>query len=502
MSELKQLSKEDVLFVAGETETVYQHIAGLVILDISSIEDFTFESFQQRIIERISRVPNFRWKLQQVPMNADLPYWVEDENFNYNNHFKRIALPSPAGREELSDLVALLYSRHLERSKPLWEIWFIEGLPDGKLAMLQKSHHCMMDGEGATQLSEILTDLEPNAKASPIAEAITNAKAGAVPSQWQMSTNAAMYFARLPGKVSASMYEFLRPKLLQQLGFGERKNTQKAIVPGTSFNGAISRERGFVFTTLSLNDIKLVKKAFGVSVNDVVLALVGTAIRNYLLAFSELPTDSLRSSIIVSLRTDEDESFSNHVTSVSLTLGTDINDPVARLRAIHAESGQVKQQAKDGGMGIIEIIQLMPPSLVNAMVSFSTADMGREMMGANLIVSNVRGSAEPLYIAGARMDAVYPMSIITQGAGVNVTCVSYVDSLGFGVTLDPDLFPHSWDFVDSLDVALQDYVVQAKKAAGGGKAAVRKKQPAMKKTVAKAKPGRKKKPPSSPAKNA
>ena len=493
MSTLRQLTKEEVLFIAGETSTVYQHTCGLAILDVSTAHDFSFETFRDRVIERIKQVPQFRWKLHEVPMNLDLPYWVEDKNFNYKHHFKRIAVPSPGDREALAEVVAHLYSKHLDRSKPLWEVWLIEGLADGKFAMLQKSHHCMMDGEGANQLSEVLSDLEPEAKAKPLDDSITGARAGDIPRQWQMSANTAAHLARLPRKVSAGIYQFLRPKLLRQLGWDKSPGPEKAIVPVTSFNAEIGSERGFVFGSLPLADVKAVKTAFGVSINDVIMGLVGSAMRNYLLAHSELPDASIRTSIIVSLRTEEDDKFSNKVTSTSVTLATDVEDPLARLRAISEESNQVKQVAKGGGMGIVEIIQLMPPLLVNAMASASPAEMAPQMMGANLIVSNVRSSPVPLYIAGARLEAVHPMSIITQGIGINFTCVSYVDSVGYGVTIDPELVPHPWDIISGLEAALREYLALAKKAARRGKAAAKTKSPVKRKTRAKKKPPAKKK---------
>jgi len=154
------LGKEDVLFIAGENPSVYQHTAGLVVLDSSTHPDFSFDTFRKKCIERLSLVPHFRWKLHQVPMGLDRPYWVEDRNFNYKHHIKRITLPYPGDRVALSEVVAHLYSRHLDRHKPLWEIWFIEGLEGGKYAILQTLDHSFLDGQGANKLGEILCDFE------------------------------------------------------------------------------------------------------------------------------------------------------------------------------------------------------------------------------------------------------------------------------------------------------------------------------------------------------
>jgi diacylglycerol O-acyltransferase / wax synthase len=403
--------------------------------------------------------------LHEVPMGLDLPYWVEDENFRYENHFKRIAVPSPGDREALAELVAHLYSRHLDRSKPLWEFWFIEGLEGGKYAIVQKLHHCMMDGQGASKLGELLCDFEPDAKARPVDASISGARAGAVPDRWHLSTATALHLAGFPWAAYRGILDMVRPKMLEQLRRPVDRSPAKPETPLTCFNGDIGRERGFIFGSLSLDDIKTVRKAFDVSVNDVLLALVSTALRHYLLARDELPQSALRTGIPVSLRSDDDEEISNRVTQVSVTLATDIADPVTRLRAISADCTAVKQVVRGGGKGFIELIQIMPPLMVSAMMSVTSPEQTSKMLGSNLIVSNVHGSDKPMYIAGARLETMYPMSIITPGMGVNFTCVSYVDQVDVGVTIEPQLVPDPWTIIDGLHSALREYLRLAKKAA-------------------------------------
>lgn len=465
MTVVRQLGKQDILFVAGETDKVYHHTVGLVILDTSACPRFSFDYLKKKVIERIREVPHFRWKLHEVPMGLDLPYWVEDENFRYENHFKRIAVPSPGDREALSELVAHLYSRHLDRSKPLWEFWFIEGLEGGKYAIVQKLHHCMMDGQGASKLGELLCDFEPNAKARPVDASISGASAGALPDRWQLSTATALHLAGFPWAAYRGLADMVRPLVLKPFRRQARRSPAKPETPLTCLNGDISRERGFIFGSLSLDDIKTVRKAFDVSVNDVLLALVSTALRHYLLARDELPVLSLRTGIPISLRSDEDEEISNRVTQVSVTLATDIADPVARLRAINTECTEVKQVVRGGGKGLIELIQIMPPLMVSAMMSLTTPEQTSQMLGSNLIVSNVHGSDKPMYIAGARLETMYPMSIITPGMGINFTCVSYVDQVDVGVTIAPQLVPDPWKIIDGLDSALREYLLLAKKVA-------------------------------------
>ncbi len=178
MNQPRQLTSQETFFIGGETANVYQHTGGLVLLDASERPGFGFDSFREHLETRMADIPHFRWKLHEVPLGLDLPYWVEDENFSFENHIRRIAVPSPGDREALGELVAYLYSKHLDRDRPLWETWFIEGLPNRQFAMLHKLHHCLMDGEGASRLGERLIDLEPDAKSRPVEPEIRDAVAG------------------------------------------------------------------------------------------------------------------------------------------------------------------------------------------------------------------------------------------------------------------------------------------------------------------------------------
>ena len=482
MAAVRQLGKQDILFVAGETDTIYHHTVGLVILDTSACPRFSFDYLRKKVIERIRDVPHFRWKLHEVPMGLDLPYWVEDENFRYENHFKRIAVPSPGDRKALSEVVAHLYSRHLDRSKPLWEFWFIEGLAGGKYAIVQKLHHCMMDGQGASKLGELLCDFEPDARPRPVDASISGARAGAVPDRWHLSTTAALHLAGFPWAAYRGIADVVRPKILEQFRSSAKRRPARPETPLTCFNGDIGSERGFIFGSLSLDAIKNVRKAFDVSVNDVLLALVSTTLRHYLLARDELPQLPLRTGIPISLRSDDDEEISNRVTQASVTLATDIADPVARLRAISADCAEVKQLVRGGGKGFIELMQIMPPLMVSAMMSATTPEQTSQMLGSNLIVSNVHGSDKPMYIAGARLETMYPMSIITPGMGINFTCVSYVRQVDVGVTIEPRLVPDPWTIIDGLGTALREYQGLAAKAARR-----RKRQAPRKKSLSKRK---------------
>jgi WS/DGAT/MGAT family acyltransferase len=233
---------------------------------------------------------------------------------------------------------------------------------------------------------------------------------------------------------------------------------KRSSAPVAPFNVDIGSERGFVFGSVPLSEVKAVKDHFGATVNDVVLALVAGSLRSYLLRRGELPDASLRASIAVSLRTQDDDDLGNRVTAASVTLATDLADPGDRLGAIAAESERAKDEARHGGKGFLEAISILPPVLVNAVMSMTPPDLVPRVTGFNLMISNVRGSPRPMYVGGARMTAIYPMSIIAPGNGINVTCISYLNEIDFGLTIEPKAFPDPWLLIDGLTETLEEYL--------------------------------------------
>jgi WS/DGAT/MGAT family acyltransferase len=456
VSELRQLTPQDVMFVGGETSRIYQHTGGLTVLDASECPGFGYESLRRHLEERLAGIPHFRWKLHEVPFGLDLPYWVEDERFSFDHHIRRIAVPSPGDREALGEVAAYLYSRHMDRRRPLWEVWLLEGLAGGGYALFSKLHHSMMDGEAANRLGAQICDFEPDAPPREIDPVLADARPGRVPQPWRESLNTAVHLWGLPLRAGREALDAARSGLSQWMHLG-RRWAERPPIPVASFNVDIGRERGFVFGSVPLDDVKAVKSHFGVTVNDVVLALVASSLRDYLLQRGELPEEPLRASIAVSLRTADDGGLGNLVTAAGVTLATDLDDPLERLRAIAEESERVKEEARHGGKGFLEAVSILPPLLVNAVMSAAPPSLVPKVSGFNLLVSNVRGSPVPMYVGGARVTAIHPMSIIAPGNGLNVTCISYLDKIEFGVTLEPSVFPEPWRLVDALGEALEGY---------------------------------------------
>jgi len=463
MKKVRQLTSKEVIFVGGETPSIYQHTGGLLILDASNCPGFGYETFRAYSESSLGELPQFRWRLHQVPLGLDLPYWVEDENFNFDRHLRRIAVPSPGDDAALAELVGYLYSKHMDRSAALWEAWFIEGLADGRFAVFHKVHHCLMDGQGAARLLEYMFEEKPGASRKKVALDIAEARAGDIPEPWRQTVTAAWRLSSLPAKAGLEIYGIFLQKLWQRVrNIGEEKK-EKPSVSNTVFNTDIGGDRGLVFCSLPLAEIKVVKDHFGVTMNDVFLALVGGALRDYLLDLHELPDKALRTFIAVSLRTEKDEDFSNKVTTATVTLATDLEDPQQRLRTIAQESVAAKEGAHHGHKGAMELYQMLPPILNTVLAYLAPPDKIASLAGANLLVSNVRAGSRKMYLGGARVDSIYPMSIVSPGMGINVTCMGYADEINVGITIAPELFPDRWDIVEGLRKYLGVYLSLAGK---------------------------------------
>lgn len=450
MSVIRQLSAADALFIAGDTTTTYNHTAGLMVLDTAGVDHFGFKSFRRNISKRIASVAQFRWRLHEVPGGLDRPYWVDDIDFDPADHIRRIAVPSPGDAQAVSEIAALVFSRHLDRRKPLWEIWYVEGLANGRVAIMLKLHHCMMDGDGALRLMQILCDAEPFPSKALVKKSIAEHEPGRAPTGMEEYLRTTMHLLRLPGQTTRNLLELAMPAIRKQLSAKKSKAPAPKLALHPQLNGDIGSERGFSYVSLPISKILKIKKHFSVTVNEVLVAVVGGAMREYLTQSGDLPKESLRTSIPVSLRTVGDESLNNQVTNVPVTLATNQKDPVKRLMAVHRESGKAKKQAKSGTKGATEIVQAWPPILVGALIKNVSPEQAAQMLRANLIVSNVRGPTQPFYLAGARIETMYPMSVITPGLACNITCVSYGKQIGIGIIVDPDALPNAERIAKSM----------------------------------------------------
>ena len=456
---VKQLPDGDAVFLSTETDTAWGHIGGMSILDPSGVPDFSFDRLVRVIEQRLVHVPRFRWKLLEVPFGIDRPYWVEVPDFDVRKHVHRIAVPAPGTMKELGELAGHLFARPLDRSRPLWEVWFIEGLEGGKVAMFMKNHHCLMDGQAGVGLAEVLTDLSPDATAPPIVPDVMKEGTPEAPTALAIAVNAARNAIERQGKRAKHIGIGLR-SLASSLWPGaadEFAPPSWSDVPPLSFNKMVGMRRRFACASLDLEELKDVKKHFDVTLNDVVLEVIGAALRRWLRAKGELPERPIVAMCPVSLRAHGDQTLSNQITMMPVALATDLDDPADRLRRIAKNSTRSKESVKEGSFDVLAAVsESLAPGLVGLLMRAMAIAPDSVPLPGNLVVSNVRGVPIPLYTAGARLESMYPMSVLQAGQGLNATVVSYMSKMEFGFTVDPDLVPDVDELVDQIHRSFEE----------------------------------------------
>jgi WS/DGAT/MGAT family acyltransferase len=429
---------------------------------------YSFEKTRALIESRLPRMPPFRRRLVRVPFDLHHPVWVEDPDFDLDYHVRRVAVPSPGGIRELCDIAGDFTSRQLDRSKPLWEILVAEGLEGDHIGVMAKVHHSTIDGVSGAEMMVHLFDLEPEPAPQDEPEP---APPDRVPTDLELVAYAARSLTRQPLRLARTLTMTAR----SVAGFLRVRRESEGpgmaapfTAPRTSFNGAITPHRKVAVANLSLDDIKTVKRTFGTTVNDVVLAICSGALRRYLERRSELPETSLVAVCPVSVRSPDAKSEgSNQVSAMFTSLATDISDPVERLRAISESTRGAKEEHNAIGADMLrDWAEFAAPGLFarasRMYSSMKLADRHRPIH--NLVVSNVPGPPFPLYFAGAKLVMLCPLGPVMEGAGLNVTVISYIDSVDVGLIACRELMPDLWDLAEDFGEAMEEL----KKAAAGG----------------------------------
>ena len=463
---MRRMSGVDAAFLYGETPAWHMHVSAVLLVDPSeSPGGFSAERFQERIASRLHLVPQFRWKLVEVPLGIDRPCWVEDPNFDVSYHVRRIGVPPPGGPVELGNLIGDLVGYKLSRDIPLWEMWVIDGLADGKVAILAKVHHSIIDGVSGSELATVLFDLVPD---PPDPEEEPS------PRLIQPAPSSAELVALGLGRMMMSPYRFARftdqtvRQGLSFIGFQRRARppSMPFQAPRTSFNAELTPHRRFAYTSVSLDEVREIKDAFGVKLNDVVLALCAGTLRRYLEAAGDLPSAPLIAQVPISLRTEADAGeVGTKVGAMFASLATDMDDPVARLGAIHESTQGAKEMqqalAADKIMGLTE---LTAPGLISLAARMYTSaglsSLTPPIM--NLIISNVPGPPFPIYTAGAKVEALYTMGPLLYGTGINITVFSYAGSIDFGFMVCRELVDDHWTLPEGIPIALDELLTAAR----------------------------------------
>lgn len=453
---MKQLSGLDAAFLTLETHNSTGHVGGVCILDPTEAPRLLdLAALTSLMAERAPLIPILRQRLKFVPLGLDQPYWIDDEFFDIEFHVREICLPTPGSDAQLAEQVARLHSRPLDRRRPLWEMYLISGLAGGKLAVYTKMHHSAIDGASGAELLTVLLDLTPEGKPRTPAPVFTPESA---PSSTKLLARAAGSLAKRPlgavriativGRSLPMVGSYVTPYIDAALGRGSNDgdviSTAPGLAPRTPFNEEITLHRRFAFRSVSLDDVKTVKNAFGMSVNDVVMAMSAGAVRNWLIDHDALPESPLVAMVPVSVRDEASKSsLGNKVSAMLASLPTNVSDPVDRLTRAHTATVVAKAQHATIPPGLIEnVTDFAPPALVAraARVAFATGLLHR-IPPYNLVISNVPGPNVDVFLGGAKLLANYPVSVVTDGQGFNITVNSLGGELHFGLIGCRELVP-------------------------------------------------------------
>ena len=469
---MERLTGLDAAFLALETPSTHMHVMATMVLDPSDVPGgFTVDTLRELIAERLPRLEPFRRRVVEVPFGVHHPVWIEDPDFDLDYHVRRAALPAPGGMKELAELTAEIAGRQLDRRRPLWELWVVEGLEHGHVGVIAKMHHAAIDGVLGVDLMTEIFDLEPTPAPPKPPEELPEPER--LPSDAELLLGAFTSIARQPLRMVRASRNLARSaiRVVQRVRSGPVSAGVPLTAPASPLNGVLTPHRRVAFTSVPLADIKEVKRAFRVTVNDVVLAVCAGALRQFLELHGAVPDKPLLAAIPASVRTpDERGVMGNRVSAMFATLATQLDDPVDRLFAAREVMGGAKLVHEDiGGNTLHEWAEVAAPVMFSrGMRLYERLVQGRHPPIINLIVSNVPGPSFPLYCAGARLVSLFPLGPVLAGTGLNVTVLSYRDSVGFGLIGCREMVPNLDDIAAAVPDALAELVKAAQEQADGG----------------------------------
>ncbi len=462
----EQLSGMDTSFLTLEEGTnAVGHVTGVLILDpTTSPEPFTFERFSHHLISRIGHLKPFRRRLREVPLGLDRPYWVTESEVDFAYHLRHVAVPGDGGRSDFADLVARIHARPLDRTRPLWETYMVDGVHGDRVGVITKIHHAAIDGISGQEILGQLVDLSPETE---VREPIRYLNPEPTVSPEDLTKRALKSFLLSPSRVARTTWAV--GKALPVLGPAFAKSTsarrrvqslRELAAPRTPFNATIGPHRRWSYVSVRLDDVKEVKNQAGTSVNDVVLAICAGVLRTWLIRHHALPDRDLLAMVPLSVRSKSDaHTIGNRVSFTVADLATTVEDPVERLNRIHQAMNDAKASHETLPANILTDISQIAPPAVSALASrliASTHLADRLTLPFNVVVSNVPGPPVPLYLAGAEVLGNYPVSAIVDGVGLNITVTTTNGMLDFGFVSDRDLIPDLWEMADTVLEALNE----------------------------------------------
>jgi diacylglycerol O-acyltransferase len=459
----ERLSFLDNTFLAMEGPTNPMHVGGTLVFqagDITGGSGGVDIAAVRRFIEaRLQYVPRYRQRLQWIPIEGH-PVWVDDAHFDAAFHIRHVALPHPGTEEQLREMAGGILSQRLDRAKPLWEVWVVEGLEDGGFALVTKVHHCMIDGIGGVDLLKVLLLPAPSEELGEL----DDYQPRPAPTPGQLFADEAIRRVIAPVAAAQSARRFveetkelgedLKHRLLAMQQSARSGWFRRA--SATPLNAKIGPNRRIAFLETSLDQVKAVKNALGGTVNDVVIAAVAGAVRSFLIERRDVDVAGLdfRAMVPVSIRTVEgDADGSNHITMWLLDLPIDEPDPVERLRKVSEMTIDRKESDHALGAALLTQSASFTPSTVLSVAARVAAATARPF---NMTITNVPGPQVPLYLLDARLLRIHPMVPLWVNHGVGVALFSYDGSLDWGIASDRDLVPDLDDFADRVVAALDE----------------------------------------------
>jgi diacylglycerol O-acyltransferase len=454
-----RLSGLDASFLHLEDGGAHMHVGSVLVFEG---EAPAYEDFVAHVESRLRLVPRYRQKLAFPPLPQSRPVWVDDPHFNIGYHVRHTALPAPAGEVQLRRLAGRLFAQRLDRAKPLWEVWLVGNLGDGRFAIVAKTHHALVDGISGVDIITVLFDLSPEPpEPAPPSERAWFPRPE--PSGAALLADALAERSRAPlGAVRTGLDVLTHPdRTVGALaGLGSVLRTGVAGAPRSPLNVKIGPHRRFTWVDADLQDLRTIKSKLGGTVNDVVLAVVSAALRGWYEAHGH-DTDgvTLRAMVPMSVRANAERgALGNRVTVMSARLPIHAADPLWRFRIVHEEMGDLKASGQAVGAEVLtRLTGFAPPTIVAQAMRLQT-----RQRFYNLTVTNVPGPQFPLYVLGRRMRAAFPLVPLARNTALGIAILSYDGRMGFGLVSDYDAVPDLERLADNLGEAIGEL----KRAAG------------------------------------
>jgi WS/DGAT/MGAT family acyltransferase len=465
MTKPERLSGLDTSFLHLERSGAHMHVASVSIFEG---EAPTHQEFRDHIASRLHLVPRFRQKLRFVPFAQSRPVWVDDPHLNLEYHVRQTALPAPGSDEQLRNLASRIFSQQLDRSKPLWELWLVEGLTGDRFAIVGKSHHALVDGVSGVDITTVLFDLDPEPQGAP--DKPPPWLASPEPTDMRLLGEALKERVTSPTEIYRGFRAALRGprQVLRGLGATSKMVSAGMSAPDSVFNVEIGPHRRFQMTQADLDDLKRVKDAHGGTVNDVILSIVAGALGKYLRARGhDTEGLELRAMVPVSVRaTDEHGALGNRITAMFAPLPVWCEDPVERLHLMSAEMGDLKSSGQAVGAEILTKLTDFAPSTIAS----QAARLQPAQRFFNLVVTNVPGPQFPLYVLGRKMESIFPMVPLARRQALCIGIMSYNGQVNFGLVGDYDGMAGLDSFALDLEAATQEVMATVPKIAAKKKA--------------------------------